>query len=66
MAEAGGDVLPTRAPQQADQGVPHGGQRLRGTPHMHLARIFPQRHVPHIVPPVLDRPMAPPQCRQLL
>ena len=71
MAQASSDVAPPRAAQHTDQRVPQRCQRLRRLPHMHLARIFPQRDVPHVMLPVFDRP-APtsvypaPQRRQLL
>ena len=52
-------------PQQAQGGVPHGGQHLRAAPPAHPAGVFPQRHVAHVMRPVLDRPVAAHPAQQL-
>ena len=58
IAEGGGNFLAAGKTQQADDGIPKGGEILRPMPLFHLAFVSAKGDVPHPVQPVFDAPVA--------
>ena len=61
MRECIGDGRPVGLPKQHEQTITQRGERVRGRALRRMPGIFPKRHVPHIMQPILNRPMAAPQ-----
>ncbi len=61
MRECIGDRRPVGTPKQHEQPITQRGERVRSCALRRMPRIFPKRHVPHIMQLILNRPMAAPQ-----
>lgn len=59
------NIRPPIPTQQAYQGIANGCQCLWCCSYVHLAVIFPHRHVSHRMPPILNRPMPTPDLCKL-
>ncbi len=66
MTQRGGDVFPALVPQGRENPIAQRGQGLGRRPRMHLALVFAQRHIPHVVVAVLDGPMPAPKLLDVL
>jgi len=53
--ESGRDIPMSRATEHANCAIPHHGEHIRSVPYVRLARIFAQRHIPHIGLPLAFR-----------
>ena len=59
VTECSSDALPTRSAQYPEHGVPQRRHHLRCRVLADLTGILPERHVSHVVQPVLDAPVSP-------
>src|SRR5260370_29878558 len=65
MAQRRGNVVIAVAAQQAKYRISQGGEGLGSGPGADLTGILPQRHIAHIVQPILDVPVLADQAQEL-